>query len=247
MEQSNQSKKVLLSVIGVAILVVAVVGVSFAFFNYTRTGAANSVGTGKINFTSGYGPNQGDDTIVISNFFPLATGQIADSSNSDSMVITISGGTTYTAGLDYRLVVTGMTGTQVGIIPVQVSVTQSGLTDATGNTFTPLPDPNGGAARNVPVTVTDGLVLAEGHIAATGVNDSYTLTNGTITITGSIPANVAISDTYDGTESANMGTTTEWVGTRTHVTTTQWNSLSTNPITFKVRVESRQTGGQYAY
>ena len=246
MEQSNQSKKVLLSVIGVAILVVAVVGVSFAFFNYTRTGAANSIGTGKINFTSGYGPNLGDDTIAISNFFPLATGQEANSSNSDSMVITISGGTTYTEGLDYRLVVTGMTGTQVGIIPVQVSVTQSGLTNATGNTFTPLPDPNGGAARNGYVTVTDGLVLAEGFIAAT---NPYAVTNGTITITGSIPATVAISDTYDETNgvSDNMGTTTQWVGTRTHVTTTQWNSLSTTPITFQVRVESRQHGGTYAY
>ena len=33
MSNSNSSKQVLLSVIGVAILVVAIVGVSFAFFN----------------------------------------------------------------------------------------------------------------------------------------------------------------------------------------------------------------------
>ena len=52
MNNSNQSKQILLSVIGVAILVVAVVGVSFAFFNYTRTGAANQVSTGKIKFVS---------------------------------------------------------------------------------------------------------------------------------------------------------------------------------------------------
>ena len=48
MNQSNSSKQVLLSVIGVAILVVAVVGVSFAFFNYTRTGQQNTVRTGQI-------------------------------------------------------------------------------------------------------------------------------------------------------------------------------------------------------
>ena len=34
----NSSKQVLLSVLGIAILVVAVVGVSFAFFSYTKTG-----------------------------------------------------------------------------------------------------------------------------------------------------------------------------------------------------------------
>lgn len=45
----NSSKQVLLSVLGIAILVVAVVGVSFAFFSYTKTGTQNnSIQTGEI-------------------------------------------------------------------------------------------------------------------------------------------------------------------------------------------------------
>lgn len=241
MEQSDQSKKVLLSIIGIAILVVAVVGVSFAFFNYTRTSNMNSVQTGKINFSSGYGSNAGDDTISITNFFPLADGATPDSSNSDSMVITISGGTTYSAGLDYRIVAVGMTGTQVANVPVQVSVSQTGLSSG-GNTFVALPQGNGSPSAS-PVTVSNGLVLGEGHIAA---SSPYSLTNGTVTITASIPATVAISDTYDN--GATPGSTTsQWVNGRTVITTAQWNSLATNPITFKVRVESKQTGGNYAY
>ena len=47
--KDNNSKQVLLSVLGVAILVVAVVGVSFAAFSYSKTGAkVNTITTGTI-------------------------------------------------------------------------------------------------------------------------------------------------------------------------------------------------------
>lgn len=49
MMEENNSKKVLLSVLGVAILVVAVVGVSFAAFNYANTpNEANQINVGTI-------------------------------------------------------------------------------------------------------------------------------------------------------------------------------------------------------
>ncbi len=60
MNNQNSSKQVLLSIIGIAILVVAVVGVSFAFFNYSKVGEENNtVTTGTIffNFTEGTGIN----------------------------------------------------------------------------------------------------------------------------------------------------------------------------------------------
>ena len=38
MNNNNSSKQILLSVLGVAILVVAVVGISFAAFSYSKTG-----------------------------------------------------------------------------------------------------------------------------------------------------------------------------------------------------------------
>ena len=50
---SNSSKQILLSVLGVAILVVAVVGISFAAFSYSKTGdVSNTITTGTI--TMGY-------------------------------------------------------------------------------------------------------------------------------------------------------------------------------------------------
>ena len=51
MENNNNSKQILLSIIGIAILVVAVVGVSFAFFTYTMKGKTNNIiTTGSITF-----------------------------------------------------------------------------------------------------------------------------------------------------------------------------------------------------
>ena len=47
----NSSKQVLLSVLGIAVLVVAVVGVSFAFFTYSKSGTMNNqLTTGSIFF-----------------------------------------------------------------------------------------------------------------------------------------------------------------------------------------------------
>ena len=51
MSKNNSTKQVLLSVLGVAILVVAVVGVSFAFFTYSKQGSTvNTITTGTLVF-----------------------------------------------------------------------------------------------------------------------------------------------------------------------------------------------------
>ena len=106
MNQTNSSKQVLLSVIGVAILVVAVVGVSFAFFNYTRTGEANTVRTGTIYF------NSSNDLIAVNNLFPVSKGdsRIDSATNAQQnqdvvgvAVVTIEGYTTYAGGVDYMV------------------------------------------------------------------------------------------------------------------------------------------------
>ena len=231
MEQSNQSKKVLLSVIGVAILVVAVVGVSFAFFNYTRTSTNNqSIQTGQISFSS---TQNGD--ISITNFFPTVPGQ-ADASNSSSVTIDIQGSTNYSAGMDYRIKVVDVAHAS-NAVPISVVITDDipagtgteadpdSLVDGTA-TFTPV-----GAAGTTGATLSEGLVLANGHIPADQA------VSGTVTVTAMIPANVAITDTP--VES------TTWLEGRDYVSTSDWNALGTNPVTFKIRVEAKQTGGAY--
>lgn len=69
---NNSGKQVMLSVLGIAVLVVAVVGVSFAFFTYSRTGTQNNViSSGDLRFAF----EDGTDTIKLENHFPMATSQ----------------------------------------------------------------------------------------------------------------------------------------------------------------------------
>lgn len=66
---NNSNKKVILSVIGIAILIVGVLGVSFAYFSYVRTGSSNNlITTGDLSFAFEDG-----DTINLTNHFPIST------------------------------------------------------------------------------------------------------------------------------------------------------------------------------
>ena len=65
----NHAKETVLSIVGVAILVIAVVGVSFAFFTYSRTGEKNNViTTGSITFA--LTPGSENPNITGKDFFP---------------------------------------------------------------------------------------------------------------------------------------------------------------------------------
>ena len=67
-ENNNNSKQVLLSVLGVAILVVAVVGVSFAAFSYSKTGEkVNTITTGTISMNY----VEDENAINLTNALPM--------------------------------------------------------------------------------------------------------------------------------------------------------------------------------
>ena len=72
-QERRKDKQIKLMIIGIAVLVIGLVGVTYAFFNYTRTGAANNITTGKIYFNA----EQGDE-VTLSNLFPItASGEVA--------------------------------------------------------------------------------------------------------------------------------------------------------------------------
>lgn len=203
MNQSNSSKQVLLSVIGVAILVVAVVGVSFAFFNYTRTGPANEVRTGNIVFTSS------QDHVNVTNVFPVTratalgatftgstTDPVAAATTSDANVgmvqVTIHGQTTYNRGLNFKVSVGSITniGASNGAVPLSV------LVSTDGNLGQVLPSNAS--------TTTAFVNGTAGSIAVTSYEPSDA--NGT----GLIAANSILADGFIDTSEA---TTTEGVTT----------------------------------
>ncbi len=248
MSNSNSSKQVLLSVIGVAILVIAVVGVSFAFFNYTRTGTANTVKTGQIFF------EQSHNSVQLTNVFPVTSTEAAAVPGNDAehpvtnpsvgyVDITVHGYTTYANGVDFTVKAVNVnTSTNVGQggtdidIPLSVDVSASGFDDSTKATITTTSYGPNYTGREV---LQENDTLATGKIKSGGSTSNNF--SGHIYIRAYLDsAKIAISDTYDGTESDDMGTTTDWVHGRTVITTDQWNSLSSTPLSFKVRVEANE-------
>lgn len=234
MSNSNSSKQILLSVIGVAILVVAVVGVSFAFFNYTRTGAANTVSTGTITF------NTTNSVINVTNVFPIAKSTVdTDATNVGTGTVTISGNTNYSNGIDFVVTaeeVSSNIGTDAGKLPLSVKVTTTNLDSVTAN--------GSNSGSKTVNSYEDGTTITSGSVLVSGRIPAGATVNGTITVKAYIDAaGVAITDTYNGpssTPDANNGTTGEWVNNRTVLTTTEWNALASTPASFKIKVVANE-------
>ena len=94
-KKSFQKKYILWGISFVFLLFVTIFGVTYAFFNYTRTGDTNSISTGTIIF------DYSDDTsIAIGNVFPIEDDDIDEKMNKS---FSISAHTTYDKGLVYRI------------------------------------------------------------------------------------------------------------------------------------------------
>ena len=99
--KENNSKQVLLSVLGVAILVVAVVGVSFAAFSYSKTGTkVNTITTGTI--TMSY--SETTNGINLTNALPMSDGVgMALSEEEQYFDFTVSANITGTTTIKYAI------------------------------------------------------------------------------------------------------------------------------------------------
>ena len=232
MSNSNSSKQVLLSVIGVALLVVAIVGVSFAFFNYTSTGQTNTVRTGTIMFDST------QSTINVSDVFPIDAATVeTDTQNVKTAEVTITGNTSYSNGLDFTVKASNVSltigeGQGAFDIPLHIIVTQEDLDDVTNLVL-------GSFDKNTQIE--NNSVLASGKIPAN------TPIDGKILVKVYLDASeIAISDTYpaEQTDTNNDGyidgTPASFGTGRTVLTTTQWNALASDALSFKIRVEATE-------
>ncbi len=237
MKDNHNNKKVILTVMFVAILTIVVIGTSFAFFNYTRTGSANTLKVGRISFN-----HTQDGNITLTNIFPMSSEEFENSTQdpSNNVTINIEGDTTYPNGVEYLV-----TAEDVNIevnnkrIPLTLKVTST--TDLGNNDedyFT-----NRGGSTNIHKVLSGGVVVDGQYLVVGYIAPGQTGVEGSLNISAYINSdNIVISDTYDGTESNNMGTTNEWVGNKTVFTTSEWNSLSgsSNSLSFKIRVEANE-------
>ena len=237
-----KSKKQMFLVIGVFALMLFVGGVTYAFFNYTRTGAGNTIRVGRIAFIT-----RQTKTISLTNLFPIDptdTEAMADETKVGTVEIEIEGDTDYVDGVEY-LVSSENTNiyTSTGkLVPISLDVEITNLGTSSNNYFVSREDKNATIYKKL---VGDELVgdqmLLVGYIKPNTTTGTAEGVNGKLTIKAYLDKNkILISDTYDGTESDNMGTPNSMAQGKTVLTTTEWNSLQATPITFQVKVEANE-------
>ncbi len=194
--ENSGNKEILLSIVGIAVLVIALIGVSFAFFTYSKTGTMNNViTTGQIKFSY-----EDDSALTLENQFPKSNSEGAQNDKFTFRVIGQAPSTSspinytvYAIAGDPREGKTRMKDNEISL-----QVTSTGGT-VTGSYQT------GGVAGNS----TSGFQIASGTIPASGVEktDSYSLTmwvNDSVTISDT-DANATYRASVETNGGANTG------------------------------------------
>ena len=236
----DSSKKILLTTIGIAILICIVSGVTFAFFNYTRTGSGNTIKVGRISFVT-----RQTSTINLVNAFPINSEDVdTDTDNVDEVVIEIEGDTDYVDGIEYLVSsVDSSIYTSSGmVVPISLDIEVDGLGTENNNYFTARDSKNANIYKQiVGETLVGDQMLLVGYIKKNTTNGQAEGVDGSITIKAYFDKDkILISDTYDGTESDNMGTLNSMAEGKTVITTTEWNALQSSGLSFKVKVEANE-------
>lgn len=244
-----KTKKQMYMVIGIFALVLFLGGTTYAFFNYTRTGVANNIRTGRIYFNTAQ-----SNTLNLTNVFPMSATD-AGNANLDAVSVRIYGDTTYSGGEEFEISIVDVnntigSGQSVKTIPINyialysATPVQSGDPNVIGTNsdsyFTARGQSSPVYQLKTTGEATNGEQVLIGYIpsGATGID-------GTLTIKAYLDSSkIAISDTYnDGnTPTDNMGTPASFGEGRTVLTTTEWNALQNTqtPLSFKIKAVSQE-------
>ena len=231
----NDNKKVKLVIICVAILVISLVGITYAFFNYTRTGTANTISVGRIYFNTSQ-----DNTISLTNIFPTDSIHL-DNTNSSTVIVNITGDTEYSEGIEYKVSIVDVHNTVNNKeLPISFSVEANDLGTPSNTYYS-----SRGSTSNVYNLVEQGHAYEDEIILVGYIKPDTTGVNGSINITAYIDKDeVAISDTVSRIENDNLiygETGGDWIAGRTVFTTNEWNSITgNNALSFKIQVEANE-------
>ena len=227
--------KLLLSMIITLVVVIFVVGASYALFNYTKNGPTNIIKTGRMVF------NTSQNEVNLSNVFPISSDRVlTDDENTDSIIISFIGDTTYSDGLEYVVTAVDVV---AAIGEKKVPIALKSYAEGLGNSYSYedyLKYRGGMESVNTLYSLEEGIQEENQRILIGYIAPGQLGINGTITIKAFIPDSVAISDTYDGTASSEMGTTSEWLRGRTLFTTSEWNAMSDEPLSFKIKIDAME-------
>lgn len=118
-----KTKKQLFTMIGAFLLVIMLGTITYAFFNYTRTGSSNIIKVGRISFNALQG-----NGINLDNVFPIDKSKINEETDYvGSVTIHVTGDTTYSEGVEYLVSAVNVNnsivvGPRTKTLPMSISV-----------------------------------------------------------------------------------------------------------------------------
>lgn len=229
-----KSKKQMFIVICAFILVMLLGTVTYAFFNYTRIGSSNTIRVGRIFFNTTQ-----NNSINLSNVFPTDANNL-NNTNSGTVTVNITGDTTYEEGIEYKVSLVEVNNVVNNKeVPISFSVETNNLGTKSNDYYN-----DRGSTTNVYNLVETGNAENDKMILVGYIKPDSNGVNGSIDITAYLDKEeVGISDTVSRIENNNLvygETPGDWIAGRTILTTSEWNSLQTNGISFKVKVEANE-------
>lgn len=218
MEQKNNSKQILLSVLGIVILVIVVLGISFAFFSYTKTGSSNNVvQTGEVSlaFTE-------SATISLTNQFPtLDSAAVISGSNNDVTAMNFSVTGYYSAStgtIDYTIYAINGDTVNNRTNRLQDSEINIKLTPSSGTTLVNnYAGPTTSSGNANPVAVSSLSTDANGKILAVG-----RINHGTISANPQIDSYSLIMYVNDTVRISDNQLTVKFTGAHTETSATKY-------------------------
>ena len=237
-----KSKKQMFTVIGVFALILMLTTVTYAFFNYTRTGTANTIKTGRIAFNAEQG-----DTVTLDGLFPITTtGEItASTPGVGSLSIHVTGDTTYNEGIEYLVKAVNVTGSNGTSLPISVKIEYTANNNKTIGTADDSYYTNRGGNSSIYKLLSTDTIENNGDLVVGYIAPGQTGIDGNITIMAWLDAaNIAITDTIEGgnieVPGHDNGTDIDWIDGRTVFTTEEWNALTASGVSFQVKVEANE-------
>ena len=172
----NSSKQILFSVLGIAILIIAVVGVSFAFFSYTKTGTTtNTIATGEI-----YTYMNTGNTMILENAMPVKTSptSVVGVTNDDvgALTFTVTGKNQSDSDIIYKvyLVPGDSTAIPTGKTTLLANSDIGVLMEGTSTGGTPMTNISSATTVDALITANGGTTLSDGALLGTGIIPKHT-------------------------------------------------------------------------
>lgn len=183
-------------------MVSLLIGITYSFFNYTRTGSPNTLQVGRIFFETTEGPE-----INLTNVFPIDSLNVNnDTDNVGSVTINIKGDTDYEKGIEYLVTAVDVnnnagTGVNTRRLPISVDVTYTnngnGTTIGTSNDNYFNEGVRGGNTSYYKELASSTIIHENDPLLVGYIAPGETGIDGNITIKAFIDRDrVAISDTY---------------------------------------------------